>query len=283
MGVVVGLILGAGLLLIWLSFFPRAARVRRVRANPLGDLLAQAGWYGVGVRGYLALTIGIVVVVWIVLWVLTGALIIPTAFALIAGGLPYALVRSRAASRRLALRELWPDALDDLLSSVRAGMSLPEALSGLSERGPHNLREPFRAFALDYQVSARFDDSLDRLKDRLADPVADRIAEALRLTRDVGGRDLGVTLRTLAAMLRDEQRTRGELAARQSWTINAARLAVVAPWLVLAMISLRSEAAQAFNTPVGTVVLLAGASACACAYWLMLRLGALPHERRVWR
>lgn len=283
MGVIIGLILGAGLLLIWLSCFPAAPRVRRVRANPLADLLTQAGWHGVGARGYVALTIGVFAVTWIVLWVLTDAVIIPTAFALIAAAIPYAVVRTRASSRRQALRELWPDALDDLLSSVRAGMSLPEALAALAERGPEPLREAFRAFALDYQVSARFDDSLDRLKDRLADPVADRIAEALRLTRDVGGRDLGVTLRTLAAMLREEQRTRGELMARQSWTVGAARLAVAAPWLVLAMISLRSEAAQAFNTPTGTVILLIGAAACAFAYWLMLRLGALPQERRVWR
>lgn len=283
MGVVIGLIFGSGLLLIWLSFFPARVRVRRPRARPLADLLTQAGWHGVGTRGYIALTLGIGAVVWLILWILTGAVIIPTAFALIAAALPYALVRSRAAARRRALRDLWPDALDDLLSSVRAGMSLPEALSALAERGPEALREPFASFALDYQVSARFDDSLDRLKDRLADPVADRIAEALRLTRDVGGRDLGVTLRTLAAMLRDEQRTRGELAARQSWTINAARLAVVAPWVVLAMISLRSEAAHAFNTPAGTALLLGGAGACALAYWLMLRLGALPQERRVWR
>lgn len=283
MGVVVGLILAAGLLLVWLSFFPRSRHRRRERAHPLNDLLTQAGWHGVGARGFIALTLVIACTVWSVLWIATGAVIIPSVFALIAAGLPYLVVRSRAAARRAALRALWPDALDDLLSSVRAGMSLPEALSALAERGPTELREYFRAFAVDYQVSARFDDSLDRLKDRLADPVADRIAEALRLTRDVGGRDLGVTLRTLAAMLRDEQRTRGELAARQSWTVNAARLAVVAPWIVLAMISLRSEAARAFNSPIGTLVLILGASACALAYWLMLRLGALPDERRVWR
>lgn len=283
MGVVVGLILAAGVLLIWLSFFPRTVRERRPRAHPLRDLLTQAGWHGVGVRGYLMLTVGIAVIVWLTLWIITGAFVIPTAFAVITAAAPYVVVRSRASTRRQAMRELWPDALDDLLSSVRAGMSLPEALSSLSERGPAELRESFRAFALDYQVSARFDDSLDRLKDRLADPVADRIAEALRLTRDVGGRDLGVTLRTLAAMLREEQRTRGELAARQSWTVNAARLAVIAPWIVLGMISLRSEAAQAFNSPLGTVILLGGAGACALAYWLMLRLGALPQERRVWR
>ena len=47
MGVIVGLVLGAGVLLVWLSFFPSRPRTRRPRAHPLQDLLTQAGWYGV--------------------------------------------------------------------------------------------------------------------------------------------------------------------------------------------------------------------------------------------
>src|SRR5699024_11279417 len=79
-------------------------------------------------------------------------------------------------------------------------------------------------FARDYQASGDFSACLDRLKVRLADPVGDRIVEALRLTRDVGGTDLGALLRTLAGFLREDARTRSELEARQSWTVNAARL-----------------------------------------------------------
>ena len=41
-------------------------------------------------------------------------------------------------------------------------------------------------FALDYQVTGRFGECLDRLKDRLADPVGDRVIEGLRLAREVG-------------------------------------------------------------------------------------------------
>jgi tight adherence protein B len=145
------------------------------------------------------------------------------------------------------------------------------------------LRAPFAAFAVDYRASGRFGDSLDALKDRLADPVADRIIEALRLTREVGGTDLGRLLRTLSAFLREDLATRGELEARASWTVNAARLAVAAPWAVLAMLGSRPEAAAAYDTPTGVVVLLAGACCSAFAYRLMLRIGALPEDPRVLR
>ena len=47
------------------------------------------------------------------------------------------------------------------------------------------------------------------------------------------------------AFLREDARTRAELETRQGWTINAARLAVAAPWIVLGLLSLRPEAVEA--------------------------------------
>lgn len=283
MGVIVGLVLGAGLVSIWLSFFPRRERVVRPRAHPLQDLLTQAGWYGVPRQVFVLSSVGIGLVVGMVTFLLTSAVSVAGAFALIAAGIPTVVVRARAAKRRTEMRSLWPDAIDDLLSSVRAGMSLPEALGALGERGPVEMREPLQAFAVDFQVTARFDESLDILKDRFADPVADRVMEALRLTREVGGTDLGTTLRTLASMLREDQRTRGELLARQSWTVNSARLAVAAPWVVLALLALRTESIRAFDSAAGVLVLAIGAAASAAAYVLMIRIGRLPEERRVLR
>ena len=39
--------------------------------------------------------------------------------------------------------------------------------------------------------------------------------------REVGGTDLGRLLSTLSGFLRDDARTRAELLARQSWSVNA--------------------------------------------------------------
>jgi tight adherence protein B len=145
------------------------------------------------------------------------------------------------------------------------------------------LRPAFTSFAQDFRATGRFEDCLDALKARLADPVADRIVESLRVTREVGGSDLGRVLRTLSAFLREDAHTRGELEARQSWTVNAARLAVVAPWVVLVLLSTRAEAAAAYNSPAGVTVLAFGGLSTVFAYRLMVRVGRLPVEARVMR
>ncbi|MBD5787144.1 type II secretion system F family protein [Cellulosimicrobium terreum] len=286
MGVVVGLLLGTGLFCVWWSFWePGPRRPRRADgwSARTQDLLVQAGAPSVTPGALVATSVGVGLVVLLVAVVLTRSITIAACFALIAAMAPTVLVRSRARRRRARLREVWPEVVDHLASGVRAGLSLPEAVSQLGDRGPEILREPFRAFAADYRASGRFGDCLDALKDRLADPVADRIVEALRLTRDVGGTDLGRLLRTLSTFLRDDARTRGELEARQSWTVNGARLAVAGPWVVLAFLATRPETAAAYNSVAGAAVLAGGAACTVVAYQLMLRIGRLPEEERVLR
>jgi tight adherence protein B len=150
-------------------------------------------------------------------------------------------------------------------------------------RGPEQLRSHFVRFGEDYRATGRFGPCLDRLKSSLADPVGDRIVESLRLAREVGGSDLGRLLRTLSGFLREEARARAELQARQSWTVNGARLAVAAPWLVLGLLSLNPDGVDAFNSAAGAVVLLVGGGVCLLAYRLMLQIARLPEEERVLR
>jgi tight adherence protein B len=111
--------------------------------------------------------------------------------------------------------------------------------------------------------------------------VSDRVVEALRVAREVGGSDLGRLLRTLSTFLREDARTRSELESRQSWTVNGARLAVTAPWLVLLTLSFQQEVVRRYASPAGVIVLGFGAALCVIAYRLMVRIGRLPQERRV--
>jgi tight adherence protein B len=284
-GSLVGLLFGLGVFLVWRSFEPpappRPGRVtRRERA---ADLLAQAGIESVTPGALLASCLGVGAVVLVLMYVVSRSPAIALAFAVMASYAPLALVKYRARQRRSELRDLWPEVVDNLASGVRAGLSLPEALTQVGLRGPAELRRPFQRFGEDYRATGRFYQCLDRLKAGLADPVGDRIVESLRMAREVGGTDLGRLLRTLSAFLREDARTRAELETRQGWTINAARLAVAAPWIVLALLSLRPEAVDAYNSAAGLVVLAIGGGLCLVAYQVMVRIGRLPEEERVLR
>jgi tight adherence protein B len=285
MGAVLGLLLAVGLLSLERALSRPRVRVGRCRrwSRRRAELLRQAG-FGRVRPGALAITeIATGALLAVAVQAVTGAGGLAGAGLVLGALVPSAVLR-RAARRRTAdRRALWPEAVESLASGVRAGLSLPEALAALGERGPEPLRPAFVAFGADHRASGRTAEALDRLRDRLADPVADRVVETVRLAREVGGTDVGTVLRTLAAFLREDARTRAELEARQSWTVNAARVAVAAPWMVLLLLGSQPETARAYDTATGTAVLAAGGLACLLAYRAMVRIGRLPAERRVLR
>lgn len=317
-GVAVGLALGAGLFCLWWACWAadaaraESAGARGVRRlgrrpgtiDPAPHALSHGGFHrfgrqrpGAALRadlagadlpwvtwsGFLTASAVSAVLAGLAVDALTGVASLAVAFAAVAAYLPAEAVRSRARRRTRGLRQVWPDVVDNIASAVRAGMALPEAVGQVANRGPAVLRPAFAEFARDYRLTGRFGQGLDALKVRLADPVADRLIESLRLARDVGGSDLGRLLRTLSAFLRDDARTRAELEARQSWSVNAARLAVAAPWLVLGMLATRADALRAYDTPEGAVILLGGLGVTVVAYRVMRRIGRLPVEERVLR
>ena len=284
MGAFLGLLAGLGLLLIWHGLMAQPAAPRtRVRSSRTREHLIQAGLPSVSPAQLIALQVLAALLVGVLGLALTQSLSVSAIFAVFAATVPRLVVARLRHKRQADLRELWPEVVDNLTSGVRAGLSLPEALSAIGVRGPEQLREPFRQFGSDYRTTGRFNDSLDRLKDALADPVGDRVCESLRVAREVGGTDLGRLLSTLSGFLRDDARTRAELLARQSWSVNAARMAVAAPWLVLILLATQRETLQAYDTPTGTVILVAGAALSFLAYRLMIRIGRLPEDRRVLR
>ena len=282
MGAAVGLIGGVGLLLVWRFFTsPPTVRTRRHTDRSLEQLLRGAGIATVTPLGLLTLSVLGASAVGAAVFAVSRTLPVAVVFALMAAYCPVSVVKGRFERRRRELADVWPEAVDNLASAIRAGLSLPEALTQLGERGPESLRPAFRRFGGDYLATGRFGDCLDRLKEDLADPVGDRVVAALRIARDVGGGDLGRMLRSLSRFLRDDARTRSELEARQSWVVNGARLAVASPWAVLLALSMQPEVIGRYSSGAGVLILGVGATACWLAYRLMVRLGRLPQERRV--
>ncbi len=285
MGALIGLLAGVGMLLVWRSRQPDPPKLERTNGwmARRQDMLRQAGIEGVGPAQLVAAQIICALFVFVVIAAVTSALSVALCFGVFSFFLPVVIVSRMQQRRLVALRELWPEAVDNLGSAVRAGMSLPEAIAALAVRGPQPLQPAFARFGTAYRASGRFASCLDSLKADLADPVGDRVCETLRVAREVGGSDLGSVLRTLSELLRADARTRSELETRQGWIVNAARLAVAAPWLVLLLLGTQSTTLQAYNTAAGTIVLVIGAVVCFAAYRIMLRIGRLPVEARVLR
>jgi tight adherence protein B len=284
MTVAVGLILGAGLLLVvspWLWPRAKASRSRgRAGLDGVRDRLRQAGLPQVSAGVFVAMSVFVGVSVAALVTLVATTVAVAAVSGVVAALLPFATLGARARARRRVRRAAWPDLVDHLVSALRAGQPLAESVGSLATVGSPETREPFLLFEREVRASGAVAPALDGLKERLADPVGDRLVETVRMARDVGGSELPTVLRNLAASLRAELAVRAEAEARQSWVVSAARLGVCAPWVVLLLLSARPEAASAYNSPLGLLVLGIGLVISIVAYRLMVALGRLPEERR---
>ncbi|QKJ19163.1 type II secretion system F family protein [Microbacterium hominis] len=278
-----GATLAAGLLLTF-SPWLWPSRPRRVRTAVAGGVaervLGAAGFASTPAAVLYATSAGAGALGAAVAWLIAPVAPLAAVAAVAGAAAPTIWLRSRAARLRRSRRTLWPDVCDLLIASVRAGMSLPDAVSALADSAPAQMRPTFAAFRADMSASGHFDSSIATLKATLADPIADRILETLRMARQVGGTELTTVLRSLATSVRSEATVRAEVEARQSWTRGAAVLGVSAPWVILAMLALRPEGAQAYGSPEGVALVIGGAVMSVVAFRLMIRLGRLSEPRR---
>ena len=97
----------------------------------------------VSVPGLAVLSLAIGAGATTVIGVVSGTPPVALAFGVMTGYLPFAVVSARARRRRREFAEVWPEAVDNLASAVRAGLSLPDALAALGVRGPEPLRPAF--------------------------------------------------------------------------------------------------------------------------------------------
>lgn len=281
MSVFVSVLAGLAVLLLYRGLTLTESKTPTIAGRRLNALLVEAGWQRVS-----TLTFVVASVLLGACGVLLGAGLFGTVgiaypIGTFAAWLPTGFAKRRRDLRRKTFREEWPDAFASLISAIRAGMSLPEACTSLATRGPAHLKDGFTSFASSYRSSGNLETSLARLREELSDPIADRVAVALLLANEVGGTDLIRILKATATFVREDLRTRKEIEARWSWTVTAARVAAAAPWIVLALMATRPEAATAYNTTVGLIVIAGGALATFVGYRLMLRAGRLPEEPRL--
>ena len=113
--------------------------------------------------------------------------------------------------------------------------------------------------------------------------MGDRLVEACGSPARWAAPTSGHLLRTLSAFLREDARTRAELETRQSWTVNAARLAVAAPGPCSPCCPPTPESVAAYSSATGAGCCSSVAVLTAVAYWAMVRIGRLPEDERVLR
>ena len=217
----------------------------------------------------------------LVIYLLTASPLLATAFSLLALAFTFVVVNNRRGKHELEVSASWPEVIDHLVSAIQTGMSLTEALTELSTRGPTVMRPAFSNFKSRVFEDGNFDQGIQYLAEYFKSHASDQIFQALLFSKSLGGSELLSILRTLGNFLREDLALRNEIAVKQSWIKNSAHLSSAAPWLLLLLLAMQPSTVQAFSTVTGAGILFIGLFMTVLAYIWMTFLSRLPSVPRV--
>jgi len=212
---------------------------------------------------------------------ITSTPIIGVAIGIVASAL-YLISERRATNKReWELFQALPEIIDHVISGIQSGLSLNESLINLGSRGPKISQPLFQKYR-DQMVSGQsFENSMQLLQNDFSLRAADQLFEALIFAKSLGGAELHSLLRQLGDFTRQDLSLRREILAKQQWIRNSAHLSAGAPWILLLLLSAQPATADAFTTPQGALILLAGMALTVLAYLWMGKLSQLPEPRRI--
>lgn len=189
------------------------------------------------------------------------------------------LIKAQARQKRIL--QAWPIVIESLESAAVAGMSLLESIRDLADSEQLQVSKEFGECCRQIDSGIGFDEALLKMKQSLANPASDFTIELLRATNTLGSAGYVSALQNQATVLRQNSALVGDVTAKQGWVVGTAKLAVAAPWLIVAILSFRPENAVLYASPAGSTILLLGLLASAVALRLVYRIGRISSFARV--
>lgn len=293
-GFVVAMVGAYGVYLLWTALVfgwrglaptPASAKqASRVRSGVrLREYLVQAGVDRLGVKEFVAVTMVLFLVGWLVGWVLFNS-VAGIMVGIAATTVPLLSATARRRARLDKARDAWPRMIEELrLQAVNLGRSIPQALFAVGERAPQEMRDGFEVAHREWLMSTNFDRTLDVLKAQLADPTADAVCETLLIAHEVGGTDVD---RRLQALIDDrilDLQGRKDARARQAGAKFARWFVLVVPIGMALVGQSIATGRAAYQSPGATLWIGIALAIIGLCWWWASQLMQLPAEERVFR
>jgi len=229
-----------------------------------------------------ASAIGVGFVGAVVAFGLLGTEVPALAIGVLCAAIPARIEHSRTDRRLTERTDRWPDLIAHVCSSVAAGTTLPDAFIDGCERIGSDFARFGDVVRHEILYGGGFEPALAQIRRELTDPIADRVLATFAVAQRAGGHRVGNVLGALGGSVADEIRLRKAHDAaltEQRWT---ATVALVAPWVLLSLsIATNPQAAGAFDTTEGMVVVVGGLVATSLGWALARRASRLSEAPRL--
>jgi tight adherence protein B len=194
-------------------------------------------------------------------------------FAALLGSLPFVYVRWKRRQRLAAFEEQFPEALDFLARSMRAGHAFSVSLEMLGAESPEPLGMEFRALFNEQNLGAPLEVAFANMAKRL--PLVDVrfFISSVMLQKQTGG-NLGEILVRLSYVIRERFRLKGQVkAASAHGRLTAAVLTIMPIALMIALLIIAPGYLQGLAAdPDGKYIIIAAVIAQVLGYYFIRKI-----------
>ena len=188
-------------------------------------------------------------------------------------GAPVLWLRQRQRRRLSAFQEQLPEAIDMLVSAMRAGYSFQTAMRFVGEEMPAPLGAEFMQFYDEQRLGVEVRSALLALQERTASPDMKMFVTAVLIHRDTGG-NLSEVLTNIADVMRQRADVHRQVDTLTAQSKLSARILSVLPVVVFgAVMALdRDFIRPMLHEPAGRFMLVYAAVSVVLGYLLLMRI-----------
>ena len=108
-------------------------------------------------------------------------------FGVLAGVLPWGMLSRARTQRREKIEEQLPDALISMSNSLRAGLTLPQAMGILTDNTSPPISEEFALLLNEHRMGLTLDEAMGNMSERVASKNLDLVITSIQVARIAGG------------------------------------------------------------------------------------------------
>ena len=184
------------------------------------------------------------------------------------------LRRQRAIQTQLKMDQ-WIFFIENMASATKAGFTIQESFIQAIKQTENPLRLDLLASLVQINQGDQISKIIYTLKNSIIDPVGQKVIKIVELILVVGANDLSKLLTILSSTTKELRTLVIELKTKQSWVMNGAKVAIMAPWLVLLALWTQDSVRVAYQSFVGQLILSVVAGIGIVSFWLMKKIGTI--------
>jgi tight adherence protein B len=255
---------------------PDAGSLGRAAAYQRLVALAEQAGYGGGHRRFLAIVGAFVVSGFLLGWLRTGGPGWGAVLGLLLGAVPVGYLVYRRHQRLRRFEELFPDALDMMGRSIRAGNAMISSIQLVGDEMPDPVGQEFRRVTEEIRFGLDAGEALYGLQRRIPTEDVTFFCAAIRIQRGAGG-----NLSEILERLSDVIRKRGELlsharvlSAQHRWAAIWVGLSPLA-FAVIFQIVTPGYFDPLLQSPIGPMLIVAGLCLEAIGFFMVWRISSI--------